>query len=203
MDRQRQRSGGGRRRRRRGRAEAAPVEPVLIAARRPNSPLITRPARRAVAASAAPRTENHTEAVQQEALEPGARGRGEASCGQRRAARIVTLNRNETDESELRRQRLLERLMHCETRGAISRAANEYLEAGFEFPEEQPVQLQLLEHFDESRARDALAVLTRLFEEEEPTKVPILTQRLRRLEEYADEEQTRQVAAEFRRSLRT
>ncbi len=181
----------------------------MIAARRPNSPLISRPARRSVAASAAPGQSNGNgngngaaPAPLAEPLVVGAAKRVEAGCGQRRAARIVTLNRGETDESERNRQRLLDRLMHSETRGAISRAANEYLEAGFEFPLEQAVQLQLLEHFDESRARDAIIALTRLLQEEAPAKVPILTQRLRRLEEYADEAQSREAAAELRRSLR-
>lgn len=174
----------------------------MIAARRPNSPLLTRPSRRSVAASAAPRAEQ-TEAESTPLPLAGAGPRRvEAGCGQRRAARIVTVSSGETDEQERNRLRLLERLMLSETRGAISRAANEYLEAGFVFPEEQPVQLQLLEHFDESRARDAIAALTRLLSQEPPTKLPILTQRLRRLEEYADEQPTREEAAELRRSLR-
>jgi hypothetical protein len=182
----------------------------MIAARRPNSPLISGSGRRSVAASAAPGHGNGNgngngtpQVALAEPLVVEAPKRAEAGCGQRRAARIVPLGRGETDERERNRLRLLDRLMHSETRGAISRAANEYLEAGFEFPQEQAVQLQLLEHFDESRARDAVEALARLLQEEAPTKVPILTQRLRRLEEYADEAQSREAAAELRRSLRS
>jgi hypothetical protein len=92
--------------------------------------------------------------------------------------------------------------MLSEGRGAISRAVNEYREHGFQFPEEQEVQLQLLEHFDESHARDAIETLTQLLADQEPIKRPILDQRLRRLEEYADEAITREAAAALRRAIR-
>jgi len=92
--------------------------------------------------------------------------------------------------------------MGCEGRGAVSRAANEYREAGFDFPREQEVQLQLLEHFDEERARDAIAVLAELLEDQAPIKKPVFEQRLRRLEEYADEPATRAAAARLRRGIR-
>jgi len=84
----------------------------------------------------------------------------------------------------------------------ISRAADECRRAGVEFPSSQAVQLQLLEHVDESLARDALAALGRLLSAEAPLKRPILEQRLKRLEDSADEEATRAAAAELRRSLR-
>jgi hypothetical protein len=93
--------------------------------------------------------------------------------------------------------------MMSETRGSISRAADEYAQAGFEFPAEQTVQLQLLEHFDEERARSAITVLAHLIDAEPPLKRPILEQRLRRLEEYADEPSTRSAAAELRRAIRS
>jgi hypothetical protein len=111
--------------------------------------------------------------------------------------------KGDADERERQRQRLLDRLMAAETRGSISRAADEYLQGGFEFPIEQPVQLQLLEHFDESKARQAISVLAQLLGKEAPLKRPILEQRLRRLEEYADEAPTRDAAAELRRALRS
>lgn len=128
--------------------------------------------------------------------------RPKPAAAPRRTARIVQLVVNDTDEREKLRLRLLERLMLSETRGAISRAANDYTEAGFSFPEEQPVQLQLLEHFDEERARDAIAVLARLLEQDAPHKKPILIQRLRRLEEYADDPTVRAAAERLRRAIR-
>jgi hypothetical protein len=92
--------------------------------------------------------------------------------------------------------------MACEGRATISRAADECRRAGVEFPLEQAVQLQLLEHVDESLARDAIAALTRILTAEPPLKRPILEQRLRRLEDTADEEATRSAAADLRRALR-
>ena len=185
MDGQRQRSGGGRRRRRRGRTEARPAaEPVMIAARRPNSPLLARPTRRSVVASASPGSKAAAALAAATATpeEPVAPKPVKAEPAPRRAARIVQLPRGDADEREKLRLRLLDRLMASETRGAITRAADECLREGFAFPEEQPVQLQLLEHFDEERARDAITVLGRLLEEQPPHKKPILVQRLRRLE---------------------
>ena len=65
------------------------------------------------------------------------------------------------------------------------------------------MQLQLLEHFNEAHAREAVEVLSRLLEKEPPIKRPVLNQRLRRLEEYADEAGTREAAAQLRRTIRT
>ena len=121
---------------------------------------------------------------------------------QRRAARIVRASNTANDVEEKQRQRLLERLMTSQGRLAITRAAREYRQSGFEFPVEQDVQLQLLEHVDEELARAAIAALTGLFESEAPIKKPVLEQRLRRLEEYADELATREAAADLRRALR-
>jgi len=196
MDGQRQRS-GGRRRRRKNRAEAkTPTEPILIAARRPNAPLSPRGNGRVAVASARPARK--AEPTETAAAAPAP----ELRAPVRRAARIVQPVAADTDERERLRLRLLDRVMLSEGRGAISRAANEYREHGFEFPAEQEVQLQLLEHFDESCARAALDTLTGLLETEQPIKKPVLDQRLRRLEEYADETVTRDTAAALRRAIR-
>lgn len=120
----------------------------------------------------------------------------------RRAARIVQLPTGALDEREEQRKRLLRRLMQSDGRGAISRAADEYLGSGFELPDQQEVHLQLLEHFDEERARSSLDAMTRLLATEEPIKRPVLDQRLRRIEEYAEDPSTRSMAAALRRSLR-
>ncbi len=183
----------------------------MIAARRPNSPLLAaKPARGTVAASATPAASPR--AAQAEALGPDAADatlpatpatvvRGNERP-QRRSARIVQLRSTETDERETQRRRLLDRLMSSEGRGAISRAASDYREAGFEFPEEQEVQLQLLEHFNEELACAAVDVLARLLADATPIKRPVLEQRLRRLEEYADDPATREAAATLRRTIR-
>jgi hypothetical protein len=102
----------------------------------------------------------------------------------------------------LERDRLIGRFMACEGRGAITRAADQYLRAGFDFPVEQPVQLQLLEHLDEGLVRGAIDALRTIVTSEPPLKRPIFEQRLKRLEDSAEEEATRSAASELRRVLR-
>jgi hypothetical protein len=121
---------------------------------------------------------------------------------QRRAARIVQVNAAGPDDREKQRLRLLERLLTSEGRVAISRAANDLRLAGFEFPLNQDVQLQLLEHNDENLARQAVAQLKVLLETEKPIKLPIFSQRLRRLEEVGEDPLTRKTAADLRRQIR-
>lgn len=202
MDGQRQKSGWGRGRRRRSqRAEPRAVkEPVLIVARRPDSPRLVKAPKRAVAASAVPKKAREERSVAPEPEVPPAPAKAEVP---RRTARIVQMGGSSVDERERERQKLLSRLMTSQGRGAITRAADEFLQAGFEIPREQAVHLQLLEHFDESRARDSLGELGSLLREEAPIKRPVLDQRLRRLEEHADEAATRELAASLRRSLRS
>jgi hypothetical protein len=200
MDGQRQKSGWGRGRRRKPRSAERPVkaEPVLIAARRPDSPLIAKVPRKKIAASAVPRRAGEAAVV-----EPAEAPPAPLPEPARRAARIVKVGGGETDARERERLRLLGRLMACQGRGPITRAANEFLQAGFELPNEQEVHLQLLEHFDETRARESLEAISQLLEEQPPIKKPVLDQRLRRLEEHGDEAVTRDLAADLRRSLRS
>jgi hypothetical protein len=190
------------RRRRRKRSnkqqEAVAIEPVLIAARRPGSPRIEKPTRRMKAASAKPRP---VRTVAPEAPTSGVQASEEPV--RRREARIVQAKVAEViDDREKERRKLLAHVMNAEGRSAISRAAENYFSAGFELPAEQEVQLKLLEHFDESRARAAIEVLSRLLESERPRQLPVFDQRLRRLEEHADEALTRDAAAVLRRALR-
>lgn len=200
MDGQRQRS-DQRRTRRKSRGERAPLpEPIRIAARRPNSPLLAKAPPRTVAASASPRKRTEP-SVERDVVVEEARPRPAPEVP-RRAARIVTLGSGAQDERRMERQKLLSRLLASEGRGAISRAADEFLRNGFELPDEQEVHLQLLEHFDESRARESLLTMTRLLKEQPPIKRPVLDQRLRRLEEHADEAATRTLAADLRRAIR-
>ncbi len=201
MELRRQRSRGGRRKRK-SRSTAA-SEPVLIVARRPNSPLIQSETKRRIAASARPKTANASSL--ERTTEQPSETRGGSKSGAvetRRLARIVQPEERGVGDQEQERERLLQRILNSEGRGAISRAAEEYLNAGFEFPKEQAVQLQLLEHFNEARARKAMEVLTAIVEREEPMKRPVFEQRLRRLEEHADEALTREAAADLRRSIR-
>ncbi len=119
-----------------------------------------------------------------------------------RSARIVSASVQDPDGRLMEREKLLGRLLSSQGRGAITRAADQFLKAGFDFPVEQPVQLQLLEHLDETLVRGAIDVLRGIVVKEPPLKRPIFEQRLRRLEDSAEEESTRSAASELRRALR-
>ncbi|HEY5958781.1 MAG TPA: hypothetical protein VIV60_19605 [Polyangiaceae bacterium] len=186
--------------------------PVLIAARRPNAP-DARPKRRFIAASAAPSMQRAASDLDLPTLEGEARleqtsnarpgeESGDDVVRRRAAARIVQLPTAGPDDREKLRLKLIDRLLHSEGRVAITQAARELESAGFEFPVAQDVQLQLLEHFDESRAHQAICQLTELLNDEAPIKRPLFEQRLRRLEEFADDAETRQAAADLRRTVR-
>lgn len=199
MYQQRQKPGGGRRRRRKQRSSEprAAAEPILIAARRPNAPLV---ARAPAAMSAAPKSARPS--ALKARTEEAPPQRPEPEPAPRRTARIVQVTKTDADDRERQRLRLLDRLMAAETRGAITRAADELSREGFDLPVEQPVHLQLLEHFDEERARGAIEVLATLVAKEAPYKRPLLEQRLRRLEEYAEDTEVKNAAAELRRAIR-
>lgn len=204
---QRQRSSGGRRRRRKTKAESKrKQQPDLIVARRPGSPLLMKVKNRNIAASAKPKKPKGTSEVAANEAEDSPQSRAKVANGNgdrmRRTARIAQLSSSTPDDEELRHQRLLERLLCSEGRSAISRIADELFDNQMEVPEEQEVQLQLLEHVHERRARAAIDVLARLLQSQAPIKRPILEQRLRRLEVEADEQETREKAAALRRSLR-
>jgi hypothetical protein len=120
----------------------------------------------------------------------------------KRAARIVA-SASALDEAELERRHLLTRLLESEGANAVTRAAETYRKGGFAFPEEQPVQLKLLEHSDEGEVCRALEVLALLLDQQPPIKLPVFEQRLKRLEDSAENSETRNRAAELRRVLRT
>jgi hypothetical protein len=120
----------------------------------------------------------------------------------KRAARIITQT-TALDEAELERRQLLSRLLDSEGPSAVTRAANAYRKGGFSFPDEQPVQLKLLEHSDEGEVCHALEVLASLLDRQPPIKLPVFEQRLKRLEDSAENQETRTRAAELRRVLRT
>jgi hypothetical protein len=173
--------------------------PVLIAARRPDSPRLIKVSNRSIAASAQPRRKADPLPAEPSADEQAARS---AEDKPRRVARIAQATVTVVDEQQGRRERLLERLLTCEGRSAISRIADE-LFRDWGVPEQQDYQIQVLEHVDEAKADAALDVLYRLFQRELPIKRPILDQRLRRLEDEAEERTVREKAATLRRFVRS
>ena len=119
----------------------------------------------------------------------------------RTGARIVAGPKGTTDPREQERERLLGRVLVAEGRPSITKAADLYVEAGFEFPAMQQVWLQLLEHRDEERIVEAIENLTTILEDEEPQRRKVLESRLRRIAEFADEPVTQRSASELRRLL--
>jgi hypothetical protein len=119
----------------------------------------------------------------------------------RRAVRIVKLTDQALSPGN-REQQLLDRLVRSQGRGAISRAADDLWESKYVAPKRQEVQIQLLEHENEHRARDAVFAMAELLQREAPIKRPVLDQRLRRLEQSAEDPITRDAAGALRRSMR-
>lgn len=256
MEEQRERTGGRRRQRRKAKGARSKVviEPVLIAARRPDSPLLKNGFRNVVAsaqpkayaagangaaangaANGAPSPAevlsgangHERSAADDVPPESSVESRGESAAGElssnghaasgearaaasgdglaggvrRRVARIIKLADNVQAPGN-REQVLLDRLIHSQGRGAISRAADDLWESKIAVPKRQEIQIQLLEHENEHRARDAVFALAELLQREAPIKRPLLDQRLRRLETSADDPITRDAAGALRRSMR-
>jgi hypothetical protein len=198
MEGQRQRAARGRRRRKaRAKTASAPdSEPILIVARRPDAPRIKTP-NRSIAASAKPR--RHVSVVPE--AEPEASAVEEPEAKPRRSARIIQATPAAGD-FEATRYRLLQRLLDADGRIAITRAAEALREQQIDVPEEQEHQVQLLDHNDERRAREAITVISRLLERQTPKKRPIMERRLRRLEQEADEPETREGARALLKTIR-
>lgn len=117
------------------------------------------------------------------------------------APKIVTPKPPPTDARSLERVRLVEAHLAAQGRLAVTRTTEAILAAGFAIPDTQEHHLQILEHEDESRARDAIGALAALLLREPPRRLPILEQRLRRLAEYAEEPSTRAAAISLARTL--
>lgn len=100
-----------------------------------------------------------------------------------------------------KRQDLLRKMGAAQGSKAISDAIETFLGLGFELPDDQEVFLQMLEHRDEGRVREAIEKLTQLLAGQMPKRKPVLVQRLKRLEENAEESATRDAAAELRRKV--
>jgi hypothetical protein len=115
--------------------------------------------------------------------------------------RIVLAAPPQIDPQTAERQKLLSKLLLAEGRPKIAKAATDFLRAGFSFPEEQDVYLQLLEHSDETHVRSAIDVLSSILVSELPKRRAVLESRLRRIEQFAEEPDTRVAAERLRRRV--
>lgn len=123
------------------------------------------------------------------------------SVAPKAAARIVLAPNPNTDPKHTERRRLLDKLLAAAGAGPISKVAEEFLAAGFVFPDEQEIYLQLLEHADETRVGEAVDALAKILVGELPKRKPVLDQRLRRIEEHAENPATRETASALRRLI--
>jgi hypothetical protein len=94
------------------------------------------------------------------------------------------------------------RLLKAQGSHAITDAAEAFFYAGYALEDDdQEGWLQLLEHRDEARVREAIEKLRKSFLRKPPRHKPLLQQRLRRIEDNADEQATREAASELRNAL--
>lgn len=115
--------------------------------------------------------------------------------------RIVLPPAPTTDPRTSQRRQLLAKLLSATGPLAISKVADEFVAEGFTFPEDQEIYLQLLEHTSEGLVRDAMQGLSRMLAGQLPKRKPVLDQRLRRIEEHAEDSSTRDAASSLRRVL--
>lgn len=100
-----------------------------------------------------------------------------------------------------RRQDQLRKILAASSTKAISDSIEAFLNAGHTLPDDQEVFLQMLEHRNEERVRDAIGQLERLLMGQLPKRKPVLVQRLKRIEEHAEEAATRDAANQLRRKV--
>ena len=135
-----------------------------------------------------------------EAQDDKARGRAARDAG-KAPGRIVLTPPPQSDPRAQERQKLLSKLLLASGRPGISKASNDFLRAGYTFPVEQDVYLQLLEHTDETRVQEAIDALAGILAGELPKRRAVLESRLRRIEQFAEEAATREGAERLRRQV--
>jgi hypothetical protein len=119
---------------------------------------------------------------------------------ERSAKKVVTVPSREDPRGPERDKRLA-KLLAAEGRAAVTKTAEDFANAGFDFPRAQEVMLKLLDHDRDDRVRGALEALASLLDEEAPQRRAVLDARLRRLESDADDSEVRALAASLRRRI--
>ena len=118
-----------------------------------------------------------------------------------RAPKVVDSSTPEVEAGPSRRQDQLRKILAASSTKAISDSIDGFLNAGHTLPDDQEVFLQMLEHRNEERVRDAIGQLERLLMGQLPKRKPVLVQRLKRIEEHAEEPATRDAAGLLRRKV--
>jgi hypothetical protein len=122
------------------------------------------------------------------------------AVAERPAKKVVSVP-NREDPRGPERQKRLGKLLAAEGRAAVTKAADDFTNAGFELPDEQEVMLKLLDHSRDDRICAALTALVRLLGEEPVQRRTVLEARLRRLEEHGDDAEVRALATSLRKQL--
>jgi len=128
-------------------------------------------------------------------------GRTSRDGGGKGPQRIVLPPPPKEDPRTAERQKLLSKLLLAQGRPNVSKAADDFVRAGFTFPDDQDVHLQLLEHVNEDHVRSAIDALSALLVGELPKRRAVLDSRLRRIEQFAEDGTTREAAARLRRCV--
>jgi hypothetical protein len=96
------------------------------------------------------------------------------------------------------RQAVLKRLRNAVGQSDVVDAVKELLELDGELPREPDALLSALQHPDESIQRQAISLLKELVAERPLKRADLLRQRLRRIEDLAEDPETAKVASELR-----
>jgi len=115
----------------------------------------------------------------------------------RTLAKIVATTPLVTDPAK---ERLVGRLLAAEGSRAVALATEALESAGFAVPQDHDVSLRMLEHPDEARVREAIVALASLVEAGKARRRAVLDARLKRIEEHAEEADTKDAAATLRRA---
>lgn len=118
--------------------------------------------------------------------------------------KIITPRPPAKDARALERERLLDALLRAKGRSDVTRATEAFYGAGHSLDlRDQEPHLQMLEHADDERVRQALQALSTIFDGDAPRHRPLLEQRLARIEQLAEEPATREAATALRRKIGT
>jgi hypothetical protein len=100
-----------------------------------------------------------------------------------------------------KRQALLRAVRDADDRQTLAAATADLLAMDGELPDDADVLISVLRHPDEAVVRDAIRALGKLASSRPLKRKELLKQRLRQVEELAEEEETRVAGAELRKAL--
>jgi hypothetical protein len=100
------------------------------------------------------------------------------------------------------RQEALKRLRNAMDKSEVVAAVADYLEVDGELPREPDALLSVLQHPDETLVRKAISLLKEIVAERPFKRGELLRQRLRKVEDLAEEPETATLASELRHMIK-